>query len=322
MIEPILKVENLKKYFPIRRGFFLRKIDYVKAVDDVSFFVNRGKTLGIVGESGCGKSTLGRTVLRLIEPTDGRIFLKGRNITELEGEELRKIREEMQIIFQETYSSLDPRMVARDLVAESLETHTTMNKTEVREKTLELFQTVGLNEDHLRRYPHEFSGGQQQRISIARALSLNPELLFLDEPTSALDVSVQAQILNLLKSLQREYKVTYVFISHNLSVVKYICDRVAVMYVGKIVEITSKKELFENSKHPYTKALLAAIPKQHPDIEKERKLLTGEPPSAIKPPSGCRFHPRCPYAMDICKKEEPQLKEVDKDHYVACHLYK
>lgn len=321
MIEPILKVENLKKYFPITSGFFSRTVDYVKAVDDVSFFVSDKTTLGIVGESGCGKTTLARTVLRLIEPTGGRIFFKGRDITELEGEELRKIRKEMQIIFQETYSSLDPRMVAHDIVAEPLETHTNMNKTEIRKKTLELLRTVGLNEDHLRRYPHEFSGGQQQRISIARALSLNPKLLFLDEPTSALDVSVQAQILNLLKSLQKEYDLTYVFISHDLSVIRQICDHVAIMYVGKIVENTDERRFFEEPKHPYTKALLAAIPKQHPDIEREQELLSGEPPSLRNPPSGCRFHPRCPYAMEVCRKEEPELKPIERDHCVACHLY-
>jgi oligopeptide/dipeptide ABC transporter ATP-binding protein len=317
----ILEVERLKKYFPIKSGVFSRIQDYVKAVDDVSFSIKKGKALGIVGESGCGKSTLARTILRLVEPTEGIVRFKGENLFHVQGEKLRRMRNKMQIIFQDPYSSLDPRMITREILVEPLETHTEMSKKELRERALELLQTVGMNEDHLRRYPHEFSGGQQQRINIARALSLNPDLLVLDEPTSALDVSVQAQILNLLKSLQREYTLTYLFISHDLSVIRHICDHIAIMYVGKIVENTDERSFFESPKHPYTEALLDAIPKSRPDIEKKQKLLKGEPPDAVHPPPGCRFHPRCPHVMAICKKEEPQLVEVEKDHYVACHLY-
>lgn len=321
MSQPILKVANLKKYFPIKSGVFSRVRGYVKAVDDVSFSIPAGKTLGVVGESGCGKSTLARTILRLFEPTSGEIWFKGTDITQLKGEQLRKIRNTMQIIFQDPYSALDPRLITRELILEPVKTHFNLNKDELRTRAVELLQTVGLNEDHLRRYPHEFSGGQQQRISIARALSLNPDLLILDEPTSALDVSVQAQILNLLKHLQRQYNLTYLFISHDLSVIRHICDQIAVMYVGKFVEITNEQNFFESPLHPYTKALRAAIPKSHPEIKKKQKLLAGEIPSLLDPPSGCRFHPRCTYAMKKCKKAEPLLQMIDEDHYVACFYY-
>lgn len=321
MNAPLLQVMNLKKYFPIKSGVFSRVCGYVYAVDDVSFSIEKGKALGIVGESGCGKTTVARTILRLVEPTAGKIIFNGKDISEIEGEELRKMRSKMQIIFQDPYSSLDPRMITRDIIIEPLKTHTKMSKEESRRVGLELLQTVGLSEEHLRRYPHEFSGGQQQRISIARSLSLNPELLILDEPTSALDVSVQAQILNLLKSLQTQFNLTYLFISHDLSVIRHLCDHIAIMYLGKIVENADEKRFFESPKHPYTQALLAAIPKSNPDINKERKLLSGELGSPINPPAGCRFHPRCPYVMEICRKDEPQLKDIAGDHYIACHLY-
>ena len=321
MIDPILKIENLKKYFPVKSGLFSRVKANVKAVDGVSLSIPTGKALGVVGESGCGKTTLARTILRLIEPTSGKIFFKGEDFTQITGEQLRRMRNKMQIIFQDPYSALDPRMITREIIMEPLKTHYSLSKDELQERALELLLTVGLNEDHLRRYPHEFSGGQQQRISIARALSLNPELLILDEPTSALDVSVQAQILNLLKDLQNQYSITYLFISHDLSVIRHVCDQIGVMYVGKLVETTNEQDFFESPKHPYTRALLAAIPKSHPRIEKKQKLLSGEIPSPLNPPSGCRFHPRCPHVMDICKKEEPPLKTITNDHFVACYLY-
>lgn len=320
MSQSTLKVENLKKYFPIKSGVFSRVQAYVKAVDGVSFSIPTGKALGVVGESGCGKTTLARTILRLIEPTSGKIFFKGEDITQIAGEQLRHMRSKMQIIFQDPYSALDPRMITREIIMEPLKTHYNLSKEELQERTLELLLTVGLNEDHLRRYPHEFSGGQQQRISIARALTLNPDLLILDEPSSALDVSVQAQILNLLKDLQNQYNLTYLFISHDLSVIRHVCDQIAVMYLGKLVETSSEHSFFESPIHPYTRSLLAAIPKSHPRIEKKQQLLSGEIPSSINPPSGCRFHPRCPHVMDKCKLEEPLLKPMNKDHYAACYL--
>ena len=321
MSQSTLKVENLKKYFPIKSGVFSRVQAYVKAVDGVSFSIPTGKALGVVGESGCGKTTLARTVLRLIEPTSGKIFFKGEDITQIAGEQLRHMRSKMQIIFQDPYSALDPRMITREIIMEPLKTHYSLSKEELQERALELLLTVGLNEDHLRRYPHEFSGGQQQRISIARALTLNPDLLILDEPSSALDVSVQAQILNLLKDLQNQYNLTYLFISHDLSVIRHVCDQIAVMYLGKLVETSTEHSFFESPKHPYTRSLLAAIPKSHPRIVKKQQLLSGEIPSPINPPSGCRFHPRCPHVMDKCKQEEPLLKPMNKDHYTACYLY-
>jgi len=319
--EIILEVKNLKKYFPIRAGVFRRIVAWVKAVDDVSFNINRGETLGLVGESGCGKTTVGMTILRLYEPTAGQVLYGNKDISKLRGKELREMRRKMQIIFQDPYSSLNPRMRIKNIIAEGIITHDIAKGREAEHMVAELLKRVGLSPDQMDRFPHEFSGGQRQRIGIARALAVNPELIVCDEAVSALDVSIQAQILNLLEDLQKDFNLTYIFISHALNVVKHISDRVAVMYLGKIVEIADKKELFSNPLHPYTKALMSAIPIPDPELKRERILLKGDVPSPINPPSGCRFHPRCPIAdPKICSREEPELREVKPDHFVSCHL--
>jgi len=314
----IVEVENLRKYFPVIGE---RKKEYVKAVEDVSFAIQQGETVGLVGESGCGKTTVGRTILRLITPTAGQVFFKGRNLFILKREELRRTRRKIGVVFQDPYSSLDPRMNVRDIVGEPLKTHTNLKGLRLQERVIELLAQVGLKEDSLYRYPHEFSGGLRQRIVMARALALDPDFIVLDEPTSALDVSVQAQVLNLIIRLQKKLNLTYLFISHDLIVVRYIANRIMVMYLGRIVEIGPADEIFNHPLHPYTKALVSAVP--IPDVHQQRKeiLLEGSVPSPIDVPSGCSFHTRCPGAKkEICKRELPILKKVGKGHYVACHL--
>ena len=316
----LLEVKNLVKYFPVYGGIFSRIVANVKAVDDISFSVNRGETFGIVGESGCGKSTAGRTILRLIEPTSGDVYYGGQEVFRLNKKQLRKIRQNMQIIFQDPYASLNPRMSVGALISEPLKIHTNLKQKQIKEKVEEALEIVGLNPYHYAKYPHEFSGGQRQRIGIARALIMNPELIICDEPVSALDVSIQSQILNLLSDLQDKYDLTYVFVSHDLSVVKHICDRICVMYLGKIMEIAKADDLYKDTKHPYTKALLSAIPQPDPMREIKRVHLQGEVPSPLNPPSGCRFHPRCPYSQSICSLREPEFKDYGNNHYTACHF--
>lgn len=319
MNEIILEAKNIKKHFPIRKGLLLRQVASVKAVDDVTLTVRKGETLGLVGESGCGKSTLGRTLIRLYEPTGGTIQFDGQDFLALKGEALRQKRKNMQMIFQDPYASLDPRMTVGQIIRQPMDIHNVGTSEERNKRVIELIELVGLRKAHVNRYPHEFSGGQRQRISIARAIALNPELIICDEPVSALDVSIQAQILNLLKDLQEKLNLTYVFISHDLSVIEHTCDRIAVMYLGKIVEIASRDELFNNPQHPYTQALISAIPRVGAGKKKMKKSLSGEVPSPINPPSGCSFHPRCPYKMDVCAKDIPQLAGTDS-HQKACWL--
>jgi oligopeptide/dipeptide ABC transporter ATP-binding protein len=316
----LIEVNNLVKHFPIRGGFLQRVVAYVKAVDDVSFCVREGETLGLVGESGCGKTTIGRTILRLTEPTSGEVKFEGMDILQLKGEKLKAMRRNMQIIFQDPYASLDPRVPIGESVIEGLKIHNIGSGRERFELGIETLKKVGLEDYHARRYPHEFSGGQRQRIGIARALALRPKFIVADEPVSALDVSIQSQVLNILKDLQEEFKLTYMFIAHNLSVVEHISDRVAVMYLGKIVELTDRDELFRNPLHPYTQALMSAIPVPDPTLKRERIIIQGDVPSPVNPPKGCRFHPRCRFAIDQCKVEEPPFREVSPNHWAACWL--
>jgi len=323
MAEVLLEVKDLVKHFPITKGIVIsRKVGAVKAVDGVSFHINRGETLGLVGESGCGKSTTGRLILRLIEATSGEIIFEGKNILKLGREEMRELRKDMQIIFQDPYASLNPRMTVGDIIGEPMEIHRMARGREKDKRVRELLEVVGLSPFHARRYPHEFSGGQRQRIGVARALAVNPKLIICDEPVSALDVSIQAQVINLLQDLQREFGLTYLFIAHDLSVVKHISDRVAVMYLGKIVELAAKHELYNNPQHPYTEALLSAVPIPDPTKKKQRIILEGDVPSPINPPSGCRFHTRCRYAQDICSVEDPPFVDIGESHFVACHFRK
>lgn len=317
--EVILRVENLKKYFPIKGGFFSKTIGNVKAVDGVSLEVRKGETLGIVGESGCGKSTTGRAILQLLKPTGGKVYFKDQDLSKLSKKEMRALRPKMQLIFQDPYSSLNPRMTVGQIIGEALIDHKMATKENLREKVLEVMDLCGLAEYQIDRFPHEFSGGQRQRIGIARALALDPEFIVADEPVSALDVSIQAQIINLLVKLQKEKGFSYMFISHDLSVVEHLCQRVGVMYLGSMVELADKDELFDNPLHPYTKALLSAIPIPDPTIKRDRIILTGDIPSPANPPNGCKFHTRCPYATDKCKKEAPEYREIKEGHFVACH---
>lgn len=317
----LLNVENLKVHFPIRKGLFSKTVGYVYAVDGVSFDLSRGETIGLVGESGCGKTTTGLAVLRLIEPTGGKVSFQGVDISQRDKSQLRSLKREMQIIFQDPYSSLNPRLTVNQIISDPMEIHGVYPGKERAERVAYLLEKVGLTPEHGRRYPHEFSGGQRQRIGIARALTLNPKLIIGDEPVSALDVSIQAQIINLLIDLQAEFELSYIIIAHDLAVVEHICDRIAVMYLGKIVEMATYNELYTDPKHPYTKALLSAIPVSDPKAIKQRIVLKGDVPSPINPPAGCHFHPRCPYRMDACDKDEPPLKDIGTHHLVACYLY-
>ena len=349
--ENIIDIRHLKKYYPVKGGVFRRHVADVKAVDDVNFAIRKGECIGLVGESGCGKTTLGKTILRLHEATEGRIYLdqpeqkvdeveallesdqpadvakakqmlKTMDITRLSKNNLRTLRKKIQIVFQDPSNSLDPRMLVKNIIAEPLQVQGLMTSEEREEKVLELLNIVGMGKDHMMRYPHEFSGGQRQRIAIARALSTNPDFILMDEPTSALDVSVQASILNLLKQLKDEFNLTYLFVTHHLLVVKYISDRIAVMYLGKMIEVSETQELFASPKHPYTKALLSAIPVPELKSGRERIILEGDVPNPLNPPAGCRFHPRCPFAKDICKKEIPVMEKVTEGHTVACHRWR
>jgi oligopeptide/dipeptide ABC transporter ATP-binding protein len=314
----LIEVKGLVKYFPVKGGLLQRVVAWVQAVEEVSFNIRVGETVGLVGESGCGKTTVGRTMLRLIEPTDGSVFFDGVDVFRLKGAELKEMRRNMQIIFQDPYASLDPRMPIGESISEGLRIHRIGSARQRYEMTIEMLRKVGMEDYHAKRYPHEFSGGQRQRIGIARALALHPRFIIADEPVSALDVSIQSQVLNILKELQDELGLTYLFIAHNLSVVEHISDRVAVMYLGKIVEFAERQDLFRNPLHPYTQALMSAIPIPDPTIRRERIILQGDVPSPLNPPPGCRFHPRCPIAFDICAMEEPPLREVSQDHWVAC----
>lgn len=317
----LLEVKNLRKWFPVKSGFFSRKKLYVKAVDGISFYVKKGETFGLVGESGSGKTTVARCLLRLIEPTSGEIYVEGTDITKLSQKEMKKFRRKMQIVFQDPYASLDPRQTVKGALVEAMKVSGSVSSSsEAVSVAKELIKKVGLNEDHLFRFPHEFSGGQRQRIAIARALATNPDFLILDEPTSFLDVSVQAQILNLLKDLQSEFGLTYLFISHNLSVIAHMCDRIGVMYLGKLMEISPKDTILVEPAHPYTHALFSAIPIADPDIKSVKAVVSGEVPSPINPPHGCVFNTRCPFSRERCFSEEPQLKALENEHLVACHF--
>ena len=318
----LIQVKSLKKYFPVRAGVMQRVVANVQAVDDVSFTIKSGETLGMVGESGCGKTTVGRTMLRLIEPTAGSVIYNGKDIFKLKSNEMKPVRRDMQIIFQDPYASLDPRVPIGESVMEGLQIHHVGTPKERTAIMLETLKKVGLEEYHSRRFPHEFSGGQRQRIGIARALALRPKFLVCDEPVSALDVSIQSQVLNILKDLQKEFGLTYLFIAHNLSVVEHISDRVAVMYLGKMVELADRDELYRDPEHPYTQALMSAIPVPDPKMKRNRLILKGDVPSPLHPPSGCRFHPRCPIAEKICSEQEPEFREVKPNHWAACWMVK
>lgn len=318
---PLLAVENLVKYFPVKKGVLSRTVGHVKAVDGVSFVIWQGETMGLVGESGCGKTTLGKTVIRLLEPTSGRVVFKGTDICSLSSTEMRKLRRHVQMVFQDPYASLNPRMTAGQIIGEPLSIHGVAKGKEKEERVAALLMTVGLDPRHIRRYPHEFSGGQRQRIGIARALAVQPELIVCDEPVSALDVSIQSQIINLLVDLQEQFGFTYLFVSHDLSVIRHISDRVGVMYLGKLVEVADANELFSSPLHPYTEALLSAIPVPDPEAKKRRTVLTGDVPSPINVPEGCRFNTRCRYSQPGCKEKEPSLSPVSESHYVACYLH-
>ena len=321
MSEALLRVDGLVKHFPVRGGLLGRELERVHAVDGVSFEIGAGETLGLVGESGCGKSTTGRCVLRLIEPSAGEVWFDGRSVTALDRRALRRLCREMHIIFQAPYASLNPRMTVGSIIGEALVIHRLAKPgREFEDRVVHLLETVGLHADHLRRYPHEFSGGQRQRIGIARALAVSPRLIVCDEPVSALDVSIQAQVINLLEDLQKQFKLTYLFIAHDLSVVEHISNRVAVMYLGRIVEIAPAHELYTAPRHPYTEALLSAVPIPDPTVKRQRIVLQGDVPNPIRPPSGCHFHPRCPHAMERCSHEAPQLRALAPGHLAACHL--
>lgn len=323
MGQALLEVKNLKKYFPVTGGFLKKTVGYIKATDDVSFTIKEGETLGLVGESGCGKSTTGRAVLRLHEPTSGEVYYKGKNVINASKSEMQKLRREMQIVFQDPYSSLNPRMTVGQIISEPIVQHGFMKKgKELEANVCELLEKCGLASYHINRYPHQFSGGQRQRIGIARALTLNPSFIVADEPVSALDVSIQSQVLNLMMDLQEELGLSYLFISHDLSVVRHISNRVGVMYLGSLVELSNRKGLFEDPKHPYTQALLSAIPVANPKTKKKQIILTGDIPSNVNPPSGCKFHTRCPYAESICKEQVPEFRDMGDEHFVACHLAK
>ena len=320
----LVDVRDLKMHFPLTRGVVLQRVvGYVRAVDGISFSIERGQTLGLVGESGSGKTTIGRTMVRLYKPTSGQVLFKDQDLAKLEGEALRQMRRRVQMVFQDPFASLNPRFTIGSLIAEPMHIYGVASKDEIRERTLELLRVVGLRSEYIDRYPHEFSGGQRQRIAVARALSINPEFVIADEPVSALDVSVRAQVLNLLQRLQKQFNLTYLFISHDLSVVRHVADRIAVMYLGKIVELSDRDELYAAPKHPYTKALLSAIPIPDPQIEKRRQriILSGDLPSPINIPSGCRFHTRCPMAQQICREVEPAFERKEgREHYAACHF--
>ena len=321
MNDNILIVRNLKKYYPISKFSIKKNKAYVKAVDDISFSIKRGTTMGLVGESGCGKTTVGRTILRLHEVTDGQVIFDGKDLAKVPPRELRKMRPQMQMIFQDPYSSLSPRLPVGEIIGEAVKEHKIVPKEQFRSYILRVMRDCGLQTQYYYRYPHEFSGGQRQRISIARAVALNPKFIICDEPLSALDVSIQAQIINLMKDLQEQYGYTYLFISHDLSVVEYISDTIGVMYLGSMMEIGDKKRIFDNPMHPYTKALLSAVPVSNPDVKMNRIILKGDIPSPVKPPSGCKFRTRCLHAMPICAEKTPILKEYEEGHRVACHLY-